>query len=121
MARREVQELLWSRAGILRDGPSLAAGLEHWQAMKQRFERGSASGDSASWWEARQMLIAAQLILTAARERCESRGAHFRTDFPARDDARWKGSLFLQRNSDLDGPEFSFRPAPTKEQPAVQG
>jgi succinate dehydrogenase/fumarate reductase flavoprotein subunit len=67
------------------------------------------------------MLIAAQLILTAARERCESRGAHFRTDFPARDDARWKGSLFLQRNSDLDGPEFSFRLAPTKEQPAVQG
>ncbi len=107
--RREVQDLLQSRAGVLRDESSLALGLEELRILEERFGREGAKGEAGWWWEGSQMLTAARLILGAARERCESRGAHFRTDFPARDDLHWKGSLFLEKNPASGKPEFFFR------------
>ena len=42
-------------------------------------------------WELQNLLTVARLMIDAALEREESRGTHFRSDFPARDDARWAG------------------------------
>ena len=39
--------------------------------------------------QAANMVLVGQMIIACARERRESRGAHQRTDFPARDDADW--------------------------------
>ena len=46
--------------------------------------------------EAAFLTLAARAVLAAAAERAESRGCHVRTDFPARDDARWHLSLTLR-------------------------
>ena len=53
----------------------------------------------------------ALLILQAALRREESRGAHFREDFPVEDDGRWRGHLEVA----LAGgePVWSFKPAPS--------
>ena len=51
-------------------------------------------------WELQNMLGVCQLIATAALARTESRGAHFRTDFPQRDDANWRVHLLWKRGSD---------------------
>jgi L-aspartate oxidase len=40
-------------------------------------------------WELQNMLTVARLMIDAALARDESRGTHFRSDFPIRDDARW--------------------------------
>jgi len=40
-------------------------------------------------WELQNLLTVARLMIDAALRRDESRGTHFRSDFPARDDARW--------------------------------
>ena len=40
-------------------------------------------------WELQNLLTVARLMIDAALARDESRGTHFRSDFPARDDARW--------------------------------
>ncbi len=40
-------------------------------------------------WELQNLLTVARLMIAAAMERDESRGTHFRSDFPHRDDARW--------------------------------
>jgi L-aspartate oxidase len=40
-------------------------------------------------WELQNLLTVSQLMIDAALARDESRGTHFRSDFPARDDARW--------------------------------
>jgi L-aspartate oxidase len=41
-------------------------------------------------FERRQMTVMASLMLRAAMARTESRGAHYRSDYPATDDAHWK-------------------------------
>jgi L-aspartate oxidase len=80
-----VQELMWSDAGIERDGRGLAAALKTLHA----WPAASSARDRASF-ERRQMAVLATLMLTAADERKESRGGHFRSDFPSHDDVHWR-------------------------------
>jgi succinate dehydrogenase / fumarate reductase flavoprotein subunit len=54
------------------------------------------------------MLDCAEAIVVAAIERRESRGAQFRTDFPARDDEQWLKHIDISLNG--DGPEVSYSP-----------
>ena len=79
-------------AGVFRDGPALArlaAGLdEAWRLGRDRLEGGLGMDQAA--WRGWSVLTVARLIATAALRREESRGAHARQDFPARDDLHWK-------------------------------
>jgi succinate dehydrogenase / fumarate reductase flavoprotein subunit len=55
------------------------------------------------------MLDIAETIVVAAQERKESRGAQFRTDFPARNDADWLKHVDISRNG-TDVPHVSYSP-----------
>jgi len=52
----------------------------------ERVRRGSPV---AGGWQTVSRLVVARLVVRAALWREESRGAHFRSDFPARDDIHW--------------------------------
>jgi succinate dehydrogenase / fumarate reductase, flavoprotein subunit len=60
------------------------------------------------------MLDCAEAIVVAAIERKESRGAQFRTDFPAREDEQWLKHIDISRNGDgaggVGGPQVSYSP-----------
>jgi L-aspartate oxidase len=93
-----LRSLMWRVGGIVRDGKSLGAGLERvrfWQSyvMNRRFAESGA-------WELQNMLTVAELILRAALIREESRGAHYRRDFPKTDDKKWKRTIILNRRKD---------------------
>ncbi|MFA4906478.1 MAG: L-aspartate oxidase, partial [Candidatus Margulisiibacteriota bacterium] len=47
--------------------------------------------------ELKNMLLVAKLITRAALDRTESRGAHFRTDYPKTDDKNWKRHLVYKK------------------------
>jgi L-aspartate oxidase len=51
------------------------------------------SFNSQAGWELQNLLTVARLMIWAALERKESRGGHYRSDFPIRDDARWQRHL----------------------------
>ena len=92
MNEAEVRALMWTSVALFRAGEDLrdavgalreeAAALEDQLASRPAF-------DHAGWRRASIVTVAA-LIARAAQRREESRGGHFRTDFPARDDLKWK-------------------------------
>ncbi len=66
------------------------------------------------------MLELAEVIAQGALRRTESRGAHYRLDYPERDDERWLVHTYAQRSG--DGPIFSDGPVSiTRFQPAERG
>lgn len=70
---------MWDRVGIIRNREKLLRALSEINQISQA-NLGAQS---------RNFVVLAQLIATAALWREESRGAHFRTDFPERDDLNW--------------------------------
>lgn len=101
--QKSLATAMWDFLGIVRHANGLAAGLTHVCDLAAELEaRGPAIGWRAvrAWFELRALCDTALLSLTAALERRESRGAHYRADFPKLEDARWLGSLRLVRSTE---------------------
>jgi L-aspartate oxidase len=77
----ELRALMWKYAGLLRD----STGLEQAQRGLDALKRSTPRGLFRRAIEARNLLVIAELIVTAAMGRKESRGAHYRNDFPLHD------------------------------------
>lgn len=111
-AMRHISAAVSRGAGIWRNGPDLAAGSAEVNAVMALAGAGLATSGREGALEAvrlRHMGWTAQTILRAAIERQESRGAHQRTDFPARDDTRWLQHIAF--TMDAEG-RLSSRPRP---------
>ncbi len=104
-ARVRVQELMWQYAGLVRGGEGLQRALRELDELQTRF--GNPAPTRAAI-ELCNMICVAQLVTRAALERTESRGAHFRTDFPNLDDADWQRHIVLRQS---DG-ELQIESAP---------
>lgn len=76
---QRVREAMWQKVGLIRSGRELQ------QALALLEELDSPASDDVT----RNFLTVAQLIARAALFRRESRGSHYRTDYPHRDDERW--------------------------------
>jgi fumarate reductase flavoprotein subunit len=94
--RTEMQETMEEAAGIYRTGEALTKGVDRLRELQGRLPKVGVRDTSRSWntelvgaLEAANMLDIAECILASALQREESRGAHQRTDFPARDDERF--------------------------------
>jgi fumarate reductase (CoM/CoB) subunit A len=99
--RKRLQAVAWDALGIVREGGRLAAGLAELAELRDEVA-GSAPADIAAALaqaELDDLLLVGAACMTAALERAESRGAHFRSDHPDRDDAHWQRALSV-RGSD---------------------
>lgn len=110
MPRDQIKEVMSRAAGLERSAEGIDRGIEELESF--RLDHGDAGrpgpADMAEWLSIKGMLTAGELILRAAKMREESRGAHFRVDFPGKDDAHWQGNVILsRRNGQLD---CRFRP-----------
>jgi len=76
---------MWTKVGVVRDGASLAAALGELVEIGERLPRDG----TRRALEASNLQQVAVLIARSALAREESRGAHFRTDFPQHDDGRF--------------------------------
>lgn len=83
---REIQQLMWNNVGIVRTGEGLRQALERLQALNACLPQPV----TRQGCEACNIHTAALLIARSALARLESRGAHYRTDWPAHDDVRFK-------------------------------
>jgi L-aspartate oxidase len=109
--RNSLRSVMWRNAGIERNGERLTETREiiaFWSryVMDKTFnvaEVGSAG--AVAGWELQNMLTACFLITTAAYTRTESRGAHYRLDYPQRDDAHWRLHLLWKRPMETPTPK----------------
>ena len=81
---------MWRSVGLFRD----RAGLE--EATARLAAAVDPPPSNAAEWRLRNLLTVARLIAGAALRREESRGGHYRADFPRRDDLHWKVHLVDQ-------------------------
>lgn len=78
MSEREVRAIAWNSCGVLRSGPELSAALNLLRSRERSFLPNASRGD----FERRNMHLIALLISFAGLARKESRGGHYRIDFP---------------------------------------
>lgn len=78
----EVRRTLYAAAGLVRDGDGLRRALARFDALEALLDTAPATDDVRAWGEARNRLTVARLICQGAVAREESRGAHYRADFP---------------------------------------
>jgi L-aspartate oxidase len=104
--RKALQEEMTARAGVLRSAEGLRAGLDRLGELVGR----PATSIGQDSWEATNLLTISTLLARAALLREETRGSHWREDFPERDDAGQSGHHDWWVT---DGrPGGAFRPSP---------
>jgi len=95
----DLGDILWEHAGILRDEASLKEGLAQLEALRARTADLSIEGDRTSRdfefaVDLSFSLPIAEAMLRGALERTESRGAHYRTDYPETD-GDWQRNIVM--------------------------
>jgi fumarate reductase flavoprotein subunit len=105
--REEMQRIMESSAGIYRSGAALNEAAAKLRQLQERFRAVALDDHSRTFnteltaaLELSFMLDVAETIVQSALRREESRGAHQRTDFPARDDQRYLAHSLAFRNAD---------------------
>ncbi|MDK2881039.1 MAG: L-aspartate oxidase [Clostridia bacterium] len=89
-----VRSLMWEKVGIIRTGEGIAAALAELEELRRQYPERPASRRGV---EGENLMTLAWLTARAALMRKESRGGHFRDDFPLRDDRCWLRHIVFQR------------------------
>lgn len=92
----ELREVMWNDGGILRTRSGLNRAINAVEAIKGETAAVPLPGDPRQVRQNLELRAAAQvaeLILQGALRRKESRGAHYREDYPTQDDKNWRGHL----------------------------
>jgi succinate dehydrogenase / fumarate reductase flavoprotein subunit len=114
--RHRMGEVMAQKVGVFRNGKDLAQAVEAIRELQERLSRARVRDHSRSFntelvasLELRNMLSLAEVIAVCAQERQETRGAHFREDFPERDDQHWLKHTMASLGSD-GHPRVSLSP-----------
>ena len=91
--KQELQEIMWNGAGIIRTEESLKNANLQLQTLKSKFLRNEKCLNIEEY-EFKNMLTVAQIIINAALNRKESRGAHYREDYPNMKDIAEHNCIF---------------------------
>ncbi|HSR06762.1 MAG TPA: L-aspartate oxidase [Bryobacteraceae bacterium] len=105
ISEADIRAIAWNSCGILRSGPELATALNLLRSCERHYIPDATRAD----FEHRNMHLVALLITFGALARNESRGGHFRTDYPRKSPEFAKHSVIV-RSSENGEPEINFCP-----------
>jgi len=111
----ELKEVMWEECGLVRRREGLERARCRLDELTERAGQIAVDGPAQmnyAWQESldiENQLTVAKALVAAALEREESRGAHFRSDFPDQNDDHWLRSIIVSRDSD-GRPKLALRP-----------
>ena len=116
--KAEMQEIMMEKVGIFRNQKDLEDGVEALRKLLQRSKQlglknklRSSNPELEEAMKVPRMIKLALAVAYGALERTESRGAHAREDFPARDDEKWLNrTLATWPDENQDLPTLSYEP-----------
>ncbi|WP_435770405.1 L-aspartate oxidase [Nocardioides sp. SYSU DS0651] len=111
--RPELQETMTSLVGVLRSAPGLGEAAERLDKLSHR----TTEVVDQQAWETTNLLTISAALTDAAALRQETRGSHWREDFPDRDDARWAGHFDARMADGVTTVTFAPAPATDPSQP----
>ncbi len=113
--REELGQVMSLNLGLVRTHESMAAALTALTALTHRADSVTVqdkgrvfNSDLVQAFELQSLLDVAETIVTSALARQESRGAHYRSDFPKRDDVQWLKHSVARRTP--QGPTVAYEP-----------
>jgi succinate dehydrogenase / fumarate reductase, flavoprotein subunit len=106
--RNEIQELMKLNAGIIREETKLKNGLKRILKLKKEFYSKDSilkefkidddDGENVVLtWQVKSSLVVCEAIIRSALMRQESRGAHYRSDFPKLDEEKWEVNIYCRK------------------------
>lgn len=114
--------LMAEKVGLVRDGAGLSVAAEGLMTVKERYAHVGLrhhgkmfNHELSAFLELGSLLDVAEAVITAAQARKESRGAHYRRDFPTRNDEGWRRHTLVLYGP--DGPTVEIRPVNTGHTP----
>lgn len=115
LIRQEMTAVMTNQVGVFRVGSELEDAVNKLGELKGRYQRLKPSGGThpfnyalMDYLEVGYLLDLCEIIARGALRRTESRGAHYRLDYPRRDDQYWLCHTFAGRGE--NGPEFTAGP-----------
>jgi fumarate reductase flavoprotein subunit len=115
--RQRMQEIMTSKVGIFRRGEDLDAAVEELQqllvksrSIGLRYKVRGANPELVTAYRVQKMLKLALCVAHGAQTRTESRGAHFRQDFPRRNDGEWLKRTLATWQGDATLPTLAYEP-----------
>jgi len=91
--RKSIRRIMWDKVGIVRSAEKLEAAVAYLQNYTDLQPVGRSD------FELQNMLDLSAPMLEAALVRRESRGAHYRSDYPESDDDHWQRHITFKRNA----------------------
>jgi len=102
--KRQIQDLMWEKAGVIREGAKMESALQSLASLKEKAEAHLTINPGKRFnreildaFELFHMIRISSLILQAALSRKESRGTHYRLDYPLPDNGEWLANIILQK------------------------
>jgi fumarate reductase flavoprotein subunit len=115
--RDAMGEAMISKVGIFRTGDELAKGVADIEHLLTECDKAvlrskvpGMNPELSFALRLKGMLRLALVTAMGAQARTESRGAHFRTDYPLRDDAQWLNRTLVRWPGGAEAPEFDYEP-----------
>ena len=115
--RQKMQYLMMDYCSVFRNKDGLVKGLDGIRSLKQRYNDIDIGNNGKLFnyelmeaIELGHQLEIAEVILVSALHRNESRGAHFREDFPERDDKEYLNHTLVFRKITEGEPEVRYKP-----------
>jgi succinate dehydrogenase / fumarate reductase flavoprotein subunit len=107
--RKELQTMMDDKVGVYRTGGGLEEAIDKIHELQARFKKIKIEDRGMKWntdlmeaWELGGLLDLAEVTAFSALWRCESRGGHYREDFPNRDDANFLKHSVAWKNGKVE-------------------